>query len=154
MIQIQYSKQQLAIDRLLGFLPWKLRLREIAGRLKPYPLSPTSPLPSVSEPGTVREVFHCQCEDLGITGSAATELTTKMFFQIFLHFVSNLSTIAVGFLSVIVYRIPGRGFTPSSSPFSFSYQSELLFCASFMQYSEAASILGASEVFPVCVGWI
>uniref|UniRef100_A0A8D0Y083 Carotenoid-cleaving dioxygenase, mitochondrial n=1 Tax=Sus scrofa TaxID=9823 RepID=A0A8D0Y083_PIG len=29
-----------------------------------------------------------------------------MFFQIFLHFVSNLSTIAVGFLSVIVYRIP------------------------------------------------
>lgn len=45
-----------------------------------------------------------------------------MFFQLFLRFVSSLSTIAREFLSVMVHWISGRGFAP---PFSYSCHSVL-----------------------------
>lgn len=43
---------------------------------------------------------------MGITGSAAAELNTKMFPELFLRSVSSFSTIAVDFLSMILRRIP------------------------------------------------
>ncbi|XP_076969027.1 carotenoid-cleaving dioxygenase, mitochondrial isoform X4 [Tamandua tetradactyla] len=84
----------------------EMRLRDYS--LKPHPFLFHSLL-SVSQ-GQPRKFSLCsqvhtvasECKDLEITGS---ELNANMFFRIFLCFVSNLSTTAAFFFSVIVHWI-------------------------------------------------